>query len=380
MNRIGTSTRVLSTALTLLPVVLAQPTGQTRWTVNCNVPGRTLSRVVDNARPGDIIAVQGTCRERVVITQGPLILDGGRNAVLDGTAVPVGGKEFNGLVTVDGAHGIVIRGWKIRNSPGEGILGIRGASMSIQDTVVEGIGLSDSAAEVSDSTIRGNGAGIDAFSNSTLIFRNQIDVLSNGGEGLTLNGNSLAEIRGGHIQVNSNAGPGITISAYSTLAIFGFQTSQGSRLTSSGNQGPGIIIAQGHLFVAGSTLPPGNMVLTSSGNVGPGLWLPANGAITSPFGAARFVIENNAVGMDFGQGSTALIVGGLQVSNNATGVNGDNAAGLTFVSIPPNPSAIQSNGTDVRLGFGTRSTIQGVAVGSMVCDATVLSRGTKVCP
>jgi hypothetical protein len=313
-----------------------------------------------------------------------LTLDGERNAVLEGSGVPPSGKEFNGLVTVDGAHGILIRGWTIRNSTGEGILGIRGASMVIQDTVVEdgrtGIGLSDSAAEVSDCAIRRNGAGIDAFSTSTLIFRGQIDISSNSGEALTLNGNSLSEIRGGHVQVNNNGGPGITISAHSTLTIFGFQASQGSRLTTSGNQGPGIIIAQGHLFVAGSTLPPGNMVLTSSGNAGPGLWLPANGAITSPFGAARFIVENNSVGMDFGQGSTALIIGGLQVSNNATGVSGDNASGLTFVSIPPNPSAIQSNGTDVRLAFGSRSSIQGVTVGTIVCDATVLSRGTKVCP
>jgi hypothetical protein len=108
--------------------------------------------------------------------------------------------------------------------------------------------------------------------------------------------------------------------------------------------------------------------------------LPINGVIASPFGAAKFVVENNPLGMQFGQGSSAVIVGGLQVAKNTTGILADNATGLTFVSIPPNPSAIQANGTDVTLSFGTRSTIEGVAIGTIVCDGTVLSRGTKVCP
>jgi hypothetical protein len=180
--------------------------------------------------------------------------------------------------------------------------------------------------------------------------------------------------------VNNNAGTGITISAHSTLAVFGFLASQGSRLTATRNQGPGIIIAQGQLFIAGSALPPGSIVITSASNAGSGVWLPDNGAITSPFGAARFIVENNPTGLDFGQGSSALIVGGLQVANNTIGISADNAAGLTLVSIPPNPSTVQSNGTDVRLGFGTKSTIDGVGVGTIHCDGTVLSRGTKVCP
>jgi hypothetical protein len=320
-----------------------------------------------------------------MITTGPLTLDGGGNAVLDGLGVPPGDKEFNGLLTVDGAHGVVIRGLTVRNSAGEGILGVRGASIVVQDTVSEnnaiGIGLSHSVAEVVDTAIRRNtAAGIDVFSSSTLIFRGQTDITSNSGDALTLNGNSLAEIRGGHVQVNNNAGTGVTISAHSTLAVFGFQASQSSRLTATRNQGPGIIIAQGQLFIAGSALPPGSIVITSASNAGSGVWLPDNGAIISPFGAARFIVENNPTGLDFGQGSSALIVGGLQVANNTTGISADNAAGLTLVSIPPNPSSVQSNGTDVRLGFGTKSTISGVAVGSLMCDGTVLSRGTKVCP
>jgi hypothetical protein len=317
------------------------------------------------------------------VTRGPLTLDGGGDAILDGTGVGPNDQEFNGLLTVDGAHGITIRGWTVRNSSGEGILGLRGASLLIQDTVVEqsftGIGLSNSAAEIVDSASRDNSNGLDAYSASTVIFRGDIQISRNTAESLTLNGKSLAEIRGGHLQVSDNPAGGIIISAESSLVIFGFKTSQTSRLTTTNNQGPGIVIGQGQLFVAGAAFAPGSIVITSSGNTGPGVLL-VNGNISNPFGAARLVVENNPVGMQFLQGSTATITGGLNVRNNSVGIAADNAGGLTLTSTPANPSAIQSNGTDVRLTFGTKSTINGVAVGTIVCDATVLSRGTIVCP
>jgi hypothetical protein len=53
---------------------------------------------------------------------------------------------------------------------------------------------------------------------------------------------------------------------------------------------------------------------------------------------------------------------------------------LTFISIPANPSAITGNGVDVDLRFEARATFDGVDVGTITCDSTVLSRGTTVCP
>jgi hypothetical protein len=369
----------------LLGFISAIPVYAAKHQVNCDVPGQSLTKALEVAKPGDVIVVHGVCRERLTITWGPLTFDGDGTWVMDGAGLEPNATEFNGLIAVDGAQGITIRGVTIRNGSGEGILGTHGASMVVQNARIEqtatGMGLSNSSAEVTDSTFRHNAIGIDAYSASTVIFRGEVDISQNvGGESLTLNGSSFAEIRGGHLQVNNNA-VGIIISANSTLAIFGFQASQGSRLTTNGNQGPGIVIGRGHLFVAGSTLAPGGFVITSSGNGGPGVLVTENASLTSPFGAAKFVIENNPVGMQFQQGSSGTIVGGLTVKNNAiAGIQADNASGLTFVSIPPNPSTIQSNGTDVILKFGTKSSIDGVAVGTMVCDATVLSRGTKVCP
>jgi hypothetical protein len=72
--------------------------------------------------------------------------------------------------------------------------------------------------------------------------------------------------------------------------------------------------------------------------------------------------------LNFGQAGGAVIVGGLTVRNDKTGVLADAAGPLTFVSIPPNPSIITGNGTDVDLRFGTRTTIDGVAVGTITCE------------
>ena len=70
----------------------------------------------------------------------------------------------------------------------------------------------------------------------------------------------------------------------------------------------------------------------------------------------------------------------LTIQSNATGILADAADTLSFVTDPPNGSAITGNGTDVDLKFGTRATLQGITIGTIVCDKTVLSRGSTVCP
>jgi hypothetical protein len=105
------------------------------------------------------------------------------------------------------------------------------------------------------------------------------------------------------------------------------------------------------------------------------------GSIVSPFGVGTFFIENNVVGLDFRLGGGAIFRGGLTVRNNGTGVRTTDSAGvLWFISIPSNPSAITGNGVDVDLRFGACATFDGIDVGTITCDSTVLSRGTTVCP
>jgi hypothetical protein len=163
--------------------------------------------------------------------------------------------------------------------------------------------------------------------------------------------------------------------------IFGFAESQGTSLAAHGNGTDGIFVANGSLSVFGGGPFAGGFAISASNNRDNGFVLALDGTIVSPGPAATFTSEHNRTGLNVGDGSRILIVGGLKVQNNQTGLLADGAGTLTLVSIPANPSSILNNsGTDVDLRFGTRATFDGVSIGTIVCDATVLSRGSTTCP
>ena len=343
--------------------------------VNCD-RGEEIARALARAEPGDTIRVTGTCVERVSIKTDRITLDGQGAATLDGGGGPA--AEFDGVVTIDGASGVTIQGFTVQNGPGEGILGTHGAAFSVRNTTVQDNGSTGvvvaegSTAELTDCSILRNDAGIDVFTQSSAVLKGAIRTNDNLLNGATVNGTSIIEIRGAQVEASRNGGEGLAAGSNSQLAVFGFAGSQGSTFTIDANGGGGILLGDSILNVFSES----TIAITNS----PLGILCGAGKIISPFGVARFVIENNVVGLDFGLDGTALLVGGLTVRNNGTGVRGDGAGVLTFISIPSNPSAITGNGVDVDLRFGARATIEGVEVGTITCDSTVLSRGTTVCP
>jgi hypothetical protein len=161
-----------------------------------------------------------------------------------------------------------------------------------------------------------------------------------------------------------------------------FTAAQGSTLTANGNGNLGIIIftPQSQLTILSSDVGSGANIITAANSGADGILVSA-GFIASPFGTGKFVLEHNTTGLNLIEGAGAVVTGGLSVRNNGTGVLTDGTGTLTLVSVPSNPSSIQNNnGTDVDLKFGTRATFDGVTIGTITCDATVLSRGTTVCP
>ena len=343
--------------------------------VNCD-RGQNIAEVLAKAEPGDTIRVTGTCVERVSIKTDRITLDGQGAATLDGGGGPP--AEFDGVVTIDGASGVTIQGFTVQNGPGEGILGTHGAAFSVRNTTVQDNGSTGvvvaegSTAELTDCSILRNDAGIDVFTQSSAVLKGSIRTNDNLTNGATVNGTSIIEIRGAQVEASRNGGEGLAAGSNSQLAVFGFAGSQGSTFTIDANGGGGILLGDSILNVFSES----TIAITNS----PLGILCGAGKIISPFGVGTFVIENNGVGLDFGLDGTALLVGGLTVRNNGTGVRGDGAGVLTFISIPSNPSAITGNGVDVDLRFGARATIEGVEVGTITCDSTVLSRGTTVCP
>jgi nitrous oxidase accessory protein NosD len=184
--------------------------------VKCD-QGQTLTEALQKAKPGDMLQVTGTCHERVTITTDRLTLDGGGG----------GPTEFEGVVTIDGAHGVTLMGFTIQNGPGEGILSLHGAAFAVQQTTVQqnaaaGIAVADgSTADLTDCTIQGNGGGIDVFTSSSAILRGAITSSQNTGTGAVVNGQSMLEIRGAQVQMNDNGDSGL-VAGSGQVAIFGF--------------------------------------------------------------------------------------------------------------------------------------------------------------
>jgi hypothetical protein len=327
----------------------------------------------------------GTCHERVTITTDRLTLDGGGSAVLDGGSGST--AFFEGVVTIDGVQGATLMGFTIQNSPGQGILGVGGAAFVVKDTIMQNNGVggiflnNNSSADLTDVEVKDSGGiGIAVFNNSTAVFKGHVSSTGSGStvrgsNGIAVQSGSTLEIRGASVQANHNVGGGVDI-VDSQAIIFGYPESQGSILTAEHNTLDGIFVANGSLSVFGASTD-----ISASNNDASGITIEIGGTVVS-LGAAKFMIENNQQnGLNVGGGGSALIIGGLTVQNNQTGLLADGAGTLTLVSIPPNPSIITGNSMfDVDLKFGTRATLQDVTIGSITCDATVLSRGSTVCP
>jgi hypothetical protein len=79
-------------------------------------------------------------------------------------------------------------------------------------------------------------------------------------------------------------------------------------------------------------------------------------------------------------GSKAFLNAALDIHDNGTGVLVDEGS-LHLAAVSGLPASIAGNDTDVQLAFGSRSTIENVTVGTpLVCESSVLSRGTVTCP
>ena len=345
--------------------------------INCD-SGQSLAHAVRHAKEGQTIRVRGTCHERVQITTPRLTLVGAGNAVVDGTGVELGpDPEFDGLLVIDGVTGVTVSGLVIQKSTGNGVLAHHGAAVAlrdvrVQDNAVTGVVVVDhSSAELADCVSTRNRLGLDVVTSSSVVLKGTVSINQNG-NGVDINGTSIVELRGAQVELSENGGYGLIAASGSHVAIFGWQSAAGSTVTANGNGFAGLIFGQGTL----TTYVPS--VITASNNTFGLLLNAAN--LFAPFEEARFRLENNGVGMSLGQGTTILIAAGLTIQANGAGVVADGAGTLTLRSTQANPSTITGNGSDMRLLFGTRSTIEGVTIGTLVCDATVLSRGTKICP
>lgn len=352
--------------------------------VNCDA-GESLGKALRQAQPGSAIRVRGTCTERVTITTDRLTLDGRGTAVLDGGgAGSLGIADVVGVITVDGARGVTITGFTVQNGQ-DGIVGHRGAVFAVRNTLVqdnaaEGIvAQHNTTVEITDCTARRNGvAGISLWHSSSAIFRGTIRS-ENNAFGVHLAA-SVGDFIGVTLEANNNSIAGISAGDSSHLVLGGRYGGAPSQITTNGNGEFGInLLGDVTLASRGGTStitamhnPVGLRVIGNAAVVNHPNFLPGDIG-----GVFRF--EHNTTGVQLDVQAGFFSIGGLTVQNNTTGLLADGANTVTVVSIPPNPSTITGNVTDVDLRFGTRATFN-VPIGTITCDDTVLIRGTTVCP
>jgi len=341
--------------------------------------GQSLAKALKRARPGDTILVIGTCNESVVIDTDSLTIAGDASATIDGN-----GHPSEAVVLVDGARDLALRDLDVVNGSDQGVL-LKNATavlerVNISANATVGIAVDRSDIELIDVESSRNGSGgLDAYAASTIVASGTVSANDNGGDGIQVNAKSYFELRGAAVAANQNVGSGVSIINDSRLQILSFPEAQGSSLVADGNGFAGVGALGAEISVVGSQFfGSGANEIRSTNNLF-GFFAPAGGII-SPHATARFIATGNAVGMLLEDGASALIVGGLELGANNVGLSATGAGTLTLVSVPPNPATIQGNGLDVDLAFGTRATIDGILPGSLVCDATVLVRGSAACP
>jgi hypothetical protein len=349
-------------------------------TVNCSA-GQSINQALKHAKPRERILVQGMCHERVVITR-PVTLDGGGSAFIDGGGVAPGqavSAEFDGLVVIRGVTNVSLVGLTVQNATTNGILVAHGAAVVLRDintrnNAFTGIVVMDnSTAEAIDTITQSNRLGFDVVTSSSLVLKGTFTTANNGTNGGDINGQSIVELRGAQVTASDNQQFGIIAGSRSHLAVLGFEAAKGSTLTAFGNTVAGLGFGDSSLIVFSNT------VITANNN-GIGLLLTGSRVDIPPFAGATVVLHHNGLGMNLRLGAFANITAGLDVHDNGAGIRADQAS-LNLEALPVLPASVSGNGTNVQLSFGSRSTIQNVTIGTpLICDSTVLSRGTTLCP
>jgi hypothetical protein len=376
MVRILSPVRQLTLAAICCALAVAAPN---TFDVNCD-PNDTISRALEKANPGDVIRVRGVCNEKITISTDRITLAGVGGAVIQGGMIAQA-VELDGLVTVDGARGVVIRNLTIQRSRAEGVFGTRRAAFALDNVILQdnagaGLGAESSTIEVTACTSRRNLSGFDLFNGTQVVFRGNIVASDNQDAGIFLGGVSSFEVRGAMIEANNNTG-GIVATSGSQISFWTFGGSQtsGGSISASGNRVGGI-----RLIDSGMEIFSDLATVSATGN--PTGLILNRGLLSSgpPAQGVRVVLENNAVGLDMEGRSIAVVIGGLSVrGNTTTGVLADDSS-LILVSPPPNPSVVSTNALDLDARFGSRLTVNGVAFATKKCEPSVLARGVPACP
>ncbi|WP_150046077.1 right-handed parallel beta-helix repeat-containing protein [Methylomonas rhizoryzae] len=357
-------------ALSLSPSVFAQRV------VDCD-RGASLAKALAHSHEGKTILFTGTCSGPIVIDTDGIVLQGQGTAVIDG-------KQQN-AVTVRGAQNVKMVDLAVRN----GLIGV----------------LVDAHGQVTLSNVTADHnivSGLDVENTSSATITGLFTSEHNQVFGINVNGGSGLTVSRGQIVAQNNL-----LGVQLGTAASGFLADPSAKITAANNQSTGLTVVSGSHLVSfgGSIVASGNGRNGVSVNSKAGLDLDAasvlesydNGANGVQLAESSVMTLFNTTAFSGAPGSTTLRVhdnGGNGVAalhasnftmvnqvaltgsgNGGAGFFADNGSMATLLN-----ATLSGNATDLMLSFGARSDIRASSANSIVCDATVLSRGDLVCP
>jgi hypothetical protein len=365
----------------------------------------------------DIISARGVTIRNLTVHNGLRGIHARQGAavVLEGVAAQ--DNAGDGIRIDEHSTARIINGTALQNGQ-DGIFVARSSSAILAGTIVSNDNARDGihatvGASISDSNIGGTVPHITTNNNLTngiAIILHSAFTASNSGTTLVAQGNkrsgfdvSLTSMvflgSGTTLLVHENGttgqfGGGVVVSQNASFTTQ--SAGSGATLTAQDNLGRGVIVNESSLmFVGGGTV-------TIQGNTAGGLQAFENSQVVFQGTTLAAQISQNGVnGVEVNGNASLRFTGGTTVSRNAVrGIwlindaygnltnitiqdNGTTGIEASNSSLSVNTSTISGNrgSSDIALSFGTRAFLNGNTIGTpIVCDETVVSIGTTVCP
>jgi hypothetical protein len=230
------------------------------------------------------------------------------------------------------------------------------------------VGNASSVFVESDSTMtlhNNSGRGAIVFDTSTISLNGTTTVQGNDNFGVIVSRSSSIDMRG-IANILDNVDAGLLVQESSAARIEGAVTIA-NNIAGSTIAGNGIHVIRTSVIQVAAV---GNVQIRNNAQHGVDIQQLSNGRLLN-----AAVITNNTVdGLHVVENSAILATGANITGNGGEGIDADDSTANV------SGSAITGNRTDVRAAFGSRLTLNSNTIGTIICEPTVLSRGTTVCP